>query len=185
MAVEAQMRAHNLLDWTVLSQFEEMPFRFNFLHDLESILWMLLWYFLNYIPSAFDTSRVDETDVRELDGKRERLFACKSIHVPADRMTIITSWDLLLLSRRMKKWRWYDTVLPLVECIVEVGMCLQEAYQNVEKQIPEKVVDGVPRWSAKQFTDEPYVKIQQSIQKALGQLSEGAHAAVSIGVLVK
>lgn len=190
MAVEVQMRYHLHSD----EDSDDVPFRFNFLHDLESVFWMFLWYLFNYIPFAFEASQASETsetseaykqNVQEFDRECGILFTCSDIHSPGGRTAIMITKKLKSLSNSMKRWKWYDTVLPLVDCIVEIRRCLRDAYEKLEMQDPQEVVDGVPRWSMEQFTGEPYVKIHESVERALKELSEGAHPAVSFGILAK
>lgn len=164
---------------------EGVPFRFNFLHDLEPLFWMLLWYFHNNIPTAFKCSRAKAEHINKLKESCLMLFACEDIHGTPGRSRLISLRRVTNLCQRMEQWEWYETVQPLLACIAEVGLCLGDAYRALEEQIPKEVVDGVRRWSIDQFTDVPYVQIQECVERALKELSEGLHKAVSTEVLSK
>lgn len=130
-------------------------FAVNFLHDLESVLWMFTWFMFNHIPARTILSADDlSSGLRQLAKEEERLFHSKT-KPSLERYMFITCGGSSTLYQGLKLW----SALYFMTNGLNIVTDLHHAYKDLEKaDVMFDEVSGTPRWDYCQFSEGIYTK---------------------------
>lgn len=177
-----------------------IPFTFNFLHDLESVYWMFVWFLFHRMPDTYvkpqpptpeelqgaqrdDDHPRDKIETQEstltqqLDNIKKagrNLFDCDVKGSPA-RVAIIGRGDPNDI---------LDIVEPLyMECFhLTKGILflthLKSAYVSLEASQPVLNSRHIPRWEMDLFTYAPYQRFRQLLQDVLDYIAVSGKSMV-------
>ena len=111
----------------------------NYLHDLESILWIAIWTLLKYQKDTTNVSSDPTKDIRERIEMNDRLFSYK-VDVKENRETCLYDSDFLL-----NEMKWIpDYFQPLKDLANSFKNYLFTAYCDTEEGNGEKGVIKPP-----------------------------------------
>ncbi|KAF8891899.1 hypothetical protein CPB85DRAFT_248345 [Mucidula mucida] len=190
MAVEYQMQKHEFRPKAVrhiLRGVSRLPqpapwFRFNFLHDLESVIWIYLWFLLETLPESFTPSEIDEHRIPILI-LRHRLFD-GSLKASTERMNFI-------LNCATPVWCGYNDVTSVLTAVfgadskiikaLQSFECLAGCYEDVELSKPLLTESPHTRhWDRKVFLHEYYQYIHLYFMNAHDHITDTTEKALPI-----
>ncbi|KAF8870635.1 hypothetical protein CPB85DRAFT_1569553 [Mucidula mucida] len=143
-------------------------FRFNFLHDVESVLWLYCWLLFNTIPKSIQDS-VSTEDLNHLVDYKELLF----------RLSLVPTNERYNFVGQQAEYRTARGVLDPIYTQVPYGASLINGlkvfedlvgfYTTVEASEPIATTASF-MWDRKEFSPDSYLKLQVSFMKVLQAL---------------
>lgn len=135
-------------------------FTFNYFHDLESVLWMFIWFIFQRIPVSL-FSLLSKSIINRLRTQCQRLFACGP-EGSTDRLLLLrgcehAAWELLELLFVANTG--LDFLTPALEDLIG---SFRAWYTAVESTTPVDV-GGSLRWSDDVFKTEYYEKLVDAL----------------------
>ncbi|KAF8868836.1 hypothetical protein CPB85DRAFT_1361542 [Mucidula mucida] len=153
-------------------------FKFNFLHDLESVIWIYLWFLLDTLPEAFTPAQIKQHSTTIL-ALNYMLFN-GSLNVSAERLSFVEHCTI-------RRCTYYDVVdaLRAVHGIdfkllkaLQFFQSLCTAYQIV--QLSQHLLAESPQathWDRKVFLHKFYQAIHIYLMDAHEQMKDKSNAA--------
>ncbi|KAF9020218.1 hypothetical protein BDZ89DRAFT_1138803 [Hymenopellis radicata] len=191
MAVEYQVGTHLFEPLPVLKRFRpgmSSPpkkahwFKFNFLHDLESVLWIYLWFLLKTLPESFTPAEVE----------RHRNPIVRLNHMLFDGSLKPSVWRFFFMEHcATDMGREYNEVITALTAVygvdsklpkaLESFQCLAGCYHEVESSkplLPES--QHMTHWDRKVFLHEYYQYIHFYFMDAHEQMKDNTDKAIPI-----
>lgn len=165
MAVETQNKSHMFDGGTnSLEAFEVEWFKCHYIHDLESVLWMLLWFLFHRIPvSLLPQLSGHQSLVAQLNRQGQDLFVCPT--------TGSKPRDHLMQGYKSAKPKWaslkalYTDDTPfgfLPKAVLDLLNLYGVWYTAIESSTPLDV-DGSLRWNDDVFKAEYHEKVYAAL----------------------
>lgn len=136
----------------------------NFAHDLESVVWLYLWFLHYRVPNISpDPERTPELLAETLSAVLEsaQKFFMHGIEGHPERVLFWTAGDRFSLAQTFGEI--IDRGLLLPYNLIDQ---LREEYTRIESQTPE-VIDGTPRYPDDAFSDEIYAMFKNVLSATL------------------
>ena len=176
-----------------------MPFTVNFFHDLESALWIYVWFTFHRMPLAdvdappptieelknlppvattynSDSKPLtlyDQIQLIETTGRE--LFDCGIDGTPK-RTRFVTQAEFLAITQILGPM--YGHCKHLTKGIFFVHH-IKAALKSLEESVPVPNSMGIPTWDVDLFTYEPYGQFQQLLQQVLEDIKKSGQAMVT------
>ena len=172
MAVEIQNKSHMFDGGTnSLEAFEVEWFKCHYIHDLESVLWMLLWFLFHRIPVSLLPQLSDHQSlVTQLNRQGQDLFVCPT--------TGSKPRDHLMQGYKSAKLKWaalkalYTVDTPfgfLPKAVLDLLNLYGIWYTAIESSTPLDV-DGSLRWNEDVFEAGYHEKVYDALSDISARL---------------
>ncbi|KAF8872559.1 hypothetical protein CPB85DRAFT_1349694, partial [Mucidula mucida] len=153
-------------------------FKFNFLHDLESVIWIYLWFLLDTLPEAFTPAQIEQHSTTIL-ALNHMLFN-GSLNVSAERLSFVEHCTI----RRCT----YHDVVDALRAVHGVDSKLPKALQSFQSlctayrivQSSQPLLAESPQathWDRKVFLHKFYQAIHIYLMDAHEQMKDKSDAA--------
>ncbi|TFK20557.1 hypothetical protein FA15DRAFT_720165 [Coprinopsis marcescibilis] len=136
------------------------PFHVHFYHDLEGLIWLLIWFILTHVPVSFK-GIMTKDQISKWRFRIDSLFHAD----PAPRIRLLRG-GLFDFKDDIMSWGWYQDLEPVInilDCIASMG----NAYAELEKVPQCDLGDGCHRWSDDKFGRNVYEEVWTSCTTAL------------------
>lgn len=198
MSVESQVQAFKLMG----THWIKLPFIYNFYHDVESLLWIFIWFLFNRIPltniepplpilenlrwklpldlvrnvqAVADETQLTYEGLEEIRALGRKLFACDS-HGTITRDTFIFLGEHKLLEYTlMPVYAKFSHFLDPIKIVLDV----KAALERLEASKPTMSSQGVLRWDAELFTEELYVQFHSKLQEVIVGIKTSGRSMVN------
>ncbi|EIW81087.1 hypothetical protein CONPUDRAFT_165309 [Coniophora puteana RWD-64-598 SS2] len=173
MAAEYQDREyfHNV-EVADQSELEEVPFTFNFYHDLEPIFWIYAWSLFYRPPSqCFVDIGIPMPVIEQLKRSAKKWFDC-SIGGNNSRLVTIQGARRAGMTSSLRGVYTPETSCSVLLGGLEVVKPLSTAYRDLEGTPLQLITDQHTRWRPAQFSEVPYREMQNKLRHVLDALND-------------
>ncbi|KAF9038904.1 hypothetical protein BDZ89DRAFT_1110210 [Hymenopellis radicata] len=167
-----------------ITETEEVPdwFRFNFLHDIESALWLFCWFLFNRLPSSL-LGNVSRAQCESIAKVARKLFGT-SLDPPAMRRSFIGGFEASCtypeVHKLLKSYYQQDTQhgLTILNGLIAFKSIIR-FYKEVESATPIRTAQSF-MWAPKEFRPAYYRELQGIFYRMSGPLNGSNLSAVPI-----
>ncbi|KAF8912500.1 hypothetical protein CPB85DRAFT_590928 [Mucidula mucida] len=156
-------------------------FRFNFLHDIESALWLFCWFLFNRLPSSL-LGKISRADFESIAKVARKLFGT-SLDPPATRRAFVIAGggsSYPEVYNLLQSYYGQDTQHgPTILDGLTAFQSIVEFYREVESSTPIRTAKSF-MWGPKEFRPRYYRELQGIFYDMSGPLNGSTLSAVPI-----